>query len=63
MLEAEYDAKLAKNQLTEEEAAAIAEIVKLSQQFESDFDELPGSFHKTVDYHITRKRTYCGDAK
>jgi len=55
LLEAEYDAKLAKNQLTEEEAAAIAEIVKLSQQFESDFDELPGSFHKTVDYHITRK--------
>ncbi|HRU97829.1 MAG TPA: helix-turn-helix transcriptional regulator [Ruminococcus sp.] len=55
LLEAEYDAELAKNQLTEEEAAAIAEIVKLSQQYESDFDELPGSFHKTVDYHITRK--------
>ena len=55
LLEAEYDAELAKNQLTEEEAAAIAEIVKLSQQYENDFDELPGSFHKTVDYHITRK--------
>lgn len=55
LLEAEYDAGLAKNQLTEEEAAAIAEIVKLSQQYENDFDELPGSFHKTVDYHITRK--------
>lgn len=30
--------------------------MKLSQQYETDFDELPGSFHKTVDYHIKRKK-------
>ena len=54
-IEAEYNPDDGKNQLTEEEAAAIEQIMKLSQQYEIDFDELPGSFHKTVDYHITRK--------
>ncbi len=54
-IEAEYNPDDGKNRLTEEEAAAIEQIVRLSQQYEIDFDELPGSFHKTVDYHITRK--------
>lgn len=55
LIEAEYNPDDGKNQLTEEEAAAIEQIMKLSQQYEIDFDELPGSFHKTVDHHITRK--------
>ena len=55
LIEAEYESDKGKNKLTEKEAASIDEIVKLSKQFESDFDKLPGSFHKTVDYHIKRK--------
>ena len=56
LIEAEYNPDDGKNPLTEEEAAAIEQIMKLSQQYEIDFDELPGSFHKTVDYHIVRKK-------
>ncbi len=55
LIEAEYNPNDGKNELTEKEAAAIEQIMKLSQQYENDFDELPGSFHKTVNYHITRK--------
>lgn len=55
LIEVDYDPRTAKNELTEKEASVITQIVMLAKQHESDFDELPGSFHKTVDYHITRK--------
>ena len=56
LIEVEYKPDDGKNKLTEAEAKAIKDILKLSQQYETDFDELPGSFHKTVDYHIKRKK-------
>lgn len=55
LLEPNYDESTAKNALTEKDASAIDEIVMLAKQQESSFDDLPGSFHKTVDYHIKRK--------
>lgn len=55
LIEVEYKPDDGKNELTEAEAAAIKDIMKFSQQYETDFDELPGSFHKTVNYHIKRK--------
>ena len=44
LLETEYDSNVGKNELTEQEAAKIEEIMVLSKQYENDFDELPGSF-------------------
>ncbi len=54
-IEADYHPDDGKNQLTEEEAAAIQAIATLSKEMEASLDDLPGSFHKTVDHHITRK--------
>ena len=39
-----FNSNVGKNELTEQEAAKIEEIMVLSKQYENDFDELPGSF-------------------
>ncbi|MCM1508467.1 MAG: helix-turn-helix transcriptional regulator [Ruminococcus flavefaciens] len=54
-LEADYQPDDGKNRLTEEEAASIRKIAARSKEILEVIDDLPGSFRKTVDYHIKRK--------
>ena len=54
-VETGYSTDEGTNKLTEDEANALAEIFSASAVISDTLDELPGSFPKTLDYHIKRR--------